>query len=399
VDLPAGNTMVFRVLAISFVLIFGGLLLSGVVAQTPAALSYGSLAPAENTTILSANSGTFSPAYVAQNTTPAPISPTPNPTPVLPSPPTASVLPPFDPYAVSTQPSWFSSVIPVGSTSGQSQPMFSDIYSGNFDRFVPETYEAVKRFRDATSFEYTHLPRGSKAKGFGMDEIDMRLQLAFPCRFIPNNGQPGYFYVAPSGRLVWWNGPTSPDMPPNGFGTFLDFSVQPKFNDSFSLIAWGRFGISSDFNNMSSDAFRYQAHLEGIGRISPNMHLHAGVIYYGRARVKMLPTMGVVWKPDENWVFRLVFPNPKISRRLWMGPQADWWGYVRMDYSGGSWDIENYGLTDYNDIRLGTGIDFDSPGVMGGYFEFGGSFARELYYGGHSTSLPAALYLKMGIIF
>ena len=395
------DTMTVRLFTIGFAFIFGGPLLSDADAQTPAAISYGSIAPAENSTILAASSEYFSPVYVAQNATPAPITLIPD-SPVLSSATPTVGLPPFDPYSVSSPPSWFSSAFPGGAGSspwGQTQP--SNIYSGNFDRFVPETYEAMRRFRDATSFEYTHIPRAGNTDSFGMDEIDMRLQLAFPCRFIPDNGKTGFFYVAPGGSLVWWNGHVGPpDMSPSGFGAFLDFGAQPKFNDVFTLAAWGRLGLFSDFERVSSDAFRYQGRLEGIFKISPPLQLHVGVIYYGRARVKMLPTVGVVWTPDDDWMLRLVFPNPKVSRRMWRGQQADWWGYVTMDYGGSSWDIKDIGLTDYNDIRLGVGVEFATHNRIGGYFEFGGSLARELYSGGNSWATPpSVLYLKTGIIF
>jgi len=404
------DTMTARFFTIVFaMLLFGSLFSAGVFAQTPAAISYGSLAPAETSTIFYTNTAAtptsgmtyYSPVYVAQNTVPAPITPVPVTPPGLsPSPPSA-ILPPFDPYATHTQPSGFASIFPIGTNptvQGQSTP--TNVYSGNFDRFVPETYEAMRRFREATSFEYTHLPRGSKENGFGMDEIDIRMQLAFPCRFVPNDGRTGFFYVAPAGSLVWWNGPKEPSMPPNAFGAFLDFGVQPKFNDVFRLNAWGRFGVFSDFVKVTSDALRYQARLEGMFNYSPQLEIQAGVVYLGRSRVKMLPTAGIVWTPDENWVLRLVFPNPKISRKLWTGQQAEWWGYVHMDYGGGSWDIDaRSGLTDYNDIRLGVGAEFAAPSRMGGYFEFGGSFERELYSGGQKTSLPSVLYLKTGIIF
>jgi len=390
--------MTARLFAISVALIFGGLLSAVASAQTPAAISYGSLAPAENSLVLPANTSQYSPFYVAQNTTPAAITPIPSPPSVTPTP--SAGLPPFDPYAVSSQSPLLNSIFPVSTeTGGLAQS--SNVYSGNFDRFFPETYEAIRRFRDATSFEYTHLPRsGNKARAFGMDEIDIRMQLAFPCRFIPNNGKTGFLYVAPAGSLVWWNGPAGPPhMSPSGFGAFLDFGMQPKFNDIFSLIAWGRFGVFSDFENVSSDAWRYQGRLEGVGVLSPEMQLHAGVIYYGRSRVKMLPTLGVVWTPDENWVLRLVFPNPKVSRRLWTGQRADWWGYAHLDYGGGSWDIKGLGLTDYNDIRLGVGIEFAAPSRIGGYFEFGGSLDRELYSSGGRMSLLSVLYLQTGFIF
>ena len=423
VELTGTDSMTARFLTLRFLVIamLFGSLVSAVAAaqtpavQTPATIFYGSIAPVDNSTLststssastsantIFANTAQPAPIFLAQNTTPAPITPiTPTPPPAFPN-PSPPVLPPFDPFAAQSRPPAFSSIFPIGTTPSPSGPShYTNIYSGNFDRFVPETYAAMRRFREATSFEFTHLPRGGKGNGFGMAEIDIRMQLAFPCRFVPNNGNPGYFYVAPGASLVWWDGPNTPDMPPNAFGSFLDFGVQPRFNDTFGLNAWGRFGVFSDFNNVTSAAFRYQARLEGIYSVTPQMDFHLGVIYYGRARIKLLPTAGVVWRPDENWVVRAVFPNPKVSRRIWQNQQADWWGYVHMDYMGGSWDVSGRnGLTDYNDIRLGVGIDFVAPNLVGGYFEFGGSFARELYSEGkRQTNLPSVLYLKTGIIF
>ena len=399
------NTMTARFLTLGLALIFLGMFCSAVaVAQIPASLSYGSIASTGNSLVFTANPEQYSPIYVAQNTSPATIAPISSTPAILPALPSAA-LPQLDPYAVSSPTSPFGTIFPVGNsggTSGLGQATPSSIYSGNFDRFVPETYEAMRRFRDATSFEYTHLPRGTGANSFGMDEIDIRMQLAFPCRFIPNNGTTGYFYIAPAGSFVWWNGPVGPpDMSPNGFGAFLDFGVQPKFNETFGLIAWGRIGVFSDFENVTSDALRFQGRLEGVVNASPQMQVHAGVIYYGRSRVKMLPTGGVVWTPNEDWVLKLIFPNPKVSRRLWTGPQADWWGYVHLDYAGGSWDISGLGLTDYNDLRLGMGIEFAAPNRIGGYFEFGGSLARELYSNDRHrwASPPSVLYMKTGIIF
>ena len=398
------NSMTARLLTIGFILLWGCSLPHAVRAQTPAAISYGSIAPAESSAVLAASSEQYAPIFVAQNGSPATIAPIPSTPVTLPPVSPAVALPPFDPYAIPTQSSLFGSILPIGNSASAGQSPPSGIYSGNFDRFVPETYEAMRRFRDATSFEYTHLPRGKGTDAFGMDEIDMRMQLAFPCRLIPDNGKTGYLYVAPAGSLVWWNGPVSkpgnPGMSPNGFGAFLDVGMQPRFNETFGLVAWGRVGVFSDFEKVSSKAFRYQGRLEGIVHTSPQMQIHGGIIYYGRSRVKMLPTGGVVWTPNEDWILKLVFPDPKVSRRLWTGQQADWWGYVHADYTGGCWDISGLGLTDYNDIRLGMGVEFAAQNQIGGYFEFGGSFARELYSNGHRwASPPSVLYLKTGFIF
>jgi len=389
-----------RFLTIGCVLIVGGVFLSAsIVAQTPAAITYGSIASPGGASLFSATSPPYAPIYLAQNT-PAPIAP-PIVPPVLPPANPATVQPYFDPYAVPAQTTWFNSLFPAGtgtSTLGQSGP--SGVYSGNFDRFIPETYEAMRRFRNATSVQYTHLPRGKKAHGFGMDEIDMRMQLAIPCRFVPDNGRTGYLYITPGGSLAWWNGPNSPDIPPSGFGAFLGFGVEPRFNESFGLIAWGRIGVFSDFQNVTSDAFRYQGRLEGVFTASSQMQFHAGVIYYGRARVKLMPTLGVVWMPEDDWIFRLIFPSPKVLYRFYRGPQTDWWGYVHMDYAGGSWDIKGRdGLTDYNDLRLGMGVEFATRSQIRAYFEFGGSVARELYSRKERQSLPSVLYLKTGFTF
>gem|GEM_PF-1879094 len=405
------NCTVFAFLAVS--LFSGNLLSPALFAQTSGAVLYsssvGSLAPDEGARIFLTTQNPGTPVLVAQSTSPAPISSSailpagsPSITPVA----SPAVLPPFDPYVVNAPPPGLGSLFPVSNAPlTQGQSVYSNVYSGNFDKFIPETYEAVRRFREATSFEYTHLPRRGGDNGFGMDEIDIRMQLAFPCRFVPNNGLPGFFYVAPAMSLVWWNGPVSdpnsPGMPPNVFGAFLDFGLQPQFNEQFSLNAWGRVGVFSDFEKVTSDAVRYQGRLEGIYSVSRQLDIHAGVIYYGRANIKLLPTAGIVFAPDENWLLRLVFPDFKIQRRIWKSAQADWWGYVRLDYSGGSWSISSYpGLTDYNDIRLGAGIEFASPRRIGGYVEFGGSFDRELYYGGQrQADLPSVIYLKTGVLF
>jgi hypothetical protein len=384
-------------------------------AGTPANIQYGSLGvvPADTALNGTAYSNGFSfgsPYYVAQNTSPAPVSLTPSATlPGIAAPTVTApiALQPFDPYARSASP-WFTPVLPAQSTptsvlGNSSSP--NSIYSGNFEQFFPETYQAMRKFREATRFDYTHLPGGNKPDSFGFDQIDLRMQLAFPCRLIPNNNKTspngtGYFLVAPGMNLVWWNGPKGPpDMPPNGFGAYLDLGMQPQLTENFGLNTWFRFGIFSDFKDVNSDAWRFQGRLEGIYNMSPEMQLVGGIICMDRARVRLMPTVGVIWTPRDDLIVRMVFPNPKVSKRLHKGT-AEWWGYVQADYGGGAWNVEHLGKTDYNDIQFGAGIEFETLTRVGGYFEFGGAFARELYSGGNKwASPPTVLYLKTGFVF
>lgn len=371
---------------------------------SPAEIQYGSLSGGNT-------SGSY---YVAQNTAPAPILPTQPVTPPVVSavptaPATPTLLPPFDPYAVPNTPALFSgnplSTAGTGSILGNSSYTGnSGVYSGNFDRFVPETYAAMRKFREATRFDYVHLPGGKGTDSFGFNEADLRMQLAIPCRFIPNNGQgqtgPGYFLIAPGANLVWWDGPAGPpDMSPNGFGAFLDLGMQPQITENFGLSTWFRLGVFSDFEHVSSDALRYQGRIEGNFNLSPELQLTAGLMYMDRARIRMIPTGGIIWTPRDDLIVRLVFPNPKVSKLLWKD-NTEWWGYVQADYGGGSWNINGLGKTDYNDIKIGAGIEFETYTRIGGYFEFGGSFARELYTNGQRwASPPNVLYLKTGFIF
>ncbi|MDR2115947.1 MAG: hypothetical protein LBP87_06170 [Planctomycetaceae bacterium] len=371
------------------------------------------------------NPNNYNPVFIAQNTSSGTISPN-NPNisaqPVITTPPTTSASPiltnpastssisassllslqPFDPYA--TPYSSFGSPL-LGSASYNGNSGYigkSGIYSGNFEQFVPETYAAMRRFREATRFDYTFLPGGNKSNSFGMNEIDIRMQLGIPCRYIPSGSSgTGFFYVAPGANLVWWEGPVGPPhFSPNGFGAFVDFGMQPQFNDVFSLNAWFRLGLFSDFEHVSSEAFRYQGRFEGIFNVSQNVQISVGIIYLDRVRHKIIPTGGIIWTPRDDLVLKLIFPNPKISKRLWNSGNAEWWGYFQGDYGGGSWSIDGIGQTDYNDIRIGVGLEFETLTRVGGYLEFGGSFARELYSNNNKWAEPPnVLYIKTGFIF
>ncbi|MGL4594138.1 MAG: hypothetical protein ACRCUY_05360, partial [Thermoguttaceae bacterium] len=268
------------------------------IAQTPYT---GTTTPYTGTVTYPASTYPASPANVAPV---SPLFPTTTPISALPASSSQTVLPAFDPYATSTSPaSFFGNPASIFNSAGQSNSSrngaSTSIYSGNFDQFMPETYEAMKRFRDATSFELTWIPRGKDEMGFGITELDLRMQLAIPCRFIPNNGAgqkgPGYFLVAPGGSLVWWDSPSLLGASQNGFSAFLHFGVQPRFNDTFALDAWFRFGAYSDFKQVTSKSMRYQGGIKGIFTVSPTVQVVAGAIYIDRAHYKILPTGGIIW--------------------------------------------------------------------------------------------------------
>ncbi|MCL2742777.1 MAG: hypothetical protein FWE67_02895 [Planctomycetaceae bacterium] len=319
---------------------------------------------------------------------------------------------PLDPYAVPRTTSLFASssvpgTVPVTSAGSNSTTLYAaPTYSGQWNQVVPETYQAVRRFREATEFTYTMMPGGKGDNAFGINEVDIRMQLSFPCRFIPHNSSAavdsdGFFYVAPGLSTFWWNGPVGPpDMPPNGFGAFIDFGINPRFNEVFSMEGWFRLGAYSDFKKVKSEALRYQGRLASIFTVSPTVQIIGGAQYLDRVRLKIIPVGGVIWTPRDDLVLRLTFPNPKISQRFWQTANADWWIYAAADYGGNSWSIDGMGQTDYNDIRVGGGIEFETLTKINGHIEFGGAFNRELYSTDYKQrKLSDAVYLKLGFVF
>jgi hypothetical protein len=363
---------------------------------------YGSIDTYTSAAGIAAEQADFSPIYVAQAAIPA-ISAGQTPAAAAIAPPmtAAPVLPAFDPYAAPMSTSWFPS---AAREAGNITPASSSSLN-TFDKFAPNTAQALRRFREATSADFLFLPGGKKSNAFGLGQIDLQMRLAFPCRFIPNNGGTasgtGWFYVAPGASLFWFDGPVGPpDMSANAFGAYLKFGTEPQFNSVLGLKAWGQLGIFSDYHKVTSEALRFNGDLEAAIRISPQMQIIAGVLYLGRERIRLLPTGGLIYTPADDWTLRLVFPNPKITKRLWKGPRADISGYVSADYCGDTWDIRGIGATDYNDIRLGSGLEFLTPQKIAGYIEGGGSFSRELYSNGQRINkAPNVMYLKTGVVF
>ena len=64
-----------------------------------------------------------------------------------------------------------------------------------------------------------------------------------------------------------------------------------------------------------------------------------GVWYLNRVEYKLLPTCGVVWSPNDNVRFDILFPNPKYSQRLTAMGDTEWWWYLSGVYGGDAWTI------------------------------------------------------------
>ena len=303
---------------------------------------------------------------------------------------TATGTPLWDPYA-----------------SQSSSPLFGKSGSEFFEKIPDTSKKVARRFIERVSLDYTYIPRGGDLNGFGVNEIAYQTEFTFPCRYI-HATEP--IYVVPGFDLFFWDGPAgrpinSHHLSSSGYNAYLEVGTAPRYTKDFAFELWGRAGLYSDFNKLTSDSFRLSGNASVLIGLTNEAEGVLGVVYLNRSRVKILPRIGVIWKPNERVTWKLVFPDPKLSRYITKINNIDWTCYLQGHYGGGTWTIsdpEEGGtyLTDYNDIRIGLGIEFTNYATINGFVEFGGAFGRELYSQNETWYKPPdALYLRAGFHF
>ena len=90
----------------------------------------------------------------------------------------------------------------------------------------------------------------------------------------------------------------------------------------------------------------------------------------------------------------MLFPNPKVAKRLTTYGNTEWWGYLRGEYGGGAWTVSRLrsgnrtDLVGYNNCEA-VGVEFIRLGGLTGLFETGVAFERNLRY---KSMSPAKYY-------
>ena len=255
---------------------------------------------------------------------------------------------------------------------------------------------------------------GNGGNELGINDVNLSATFAFPLFF--NSQTP--LLVTPGFAAHYWAGPVSvlpklpatqpapADMPPQTFDAYLDAAWNPKITDYFGGELEGRIGVYSDFYSVTSDSLRFTGKGLAVIKLSPHMTLKAGVWYINRVNIKLLPAGGLVWTPNPDIYFDILFPNPKVAKRLTTWGNTEWWLYGRGEYGGGVWTIRrnpdiynglppynypamSHDLVDYDDIRIAAGLEFKTLRHLNGYFEVGLSCDRQLNY---ESGLPSAFY-------
>lgn len=247
----------------------------------------------------------------------------------------------------------------------------------------------VVRFRQLLARlrgEHTLLLGDNSADAFEVNRTELAATFALPVAGSIDTP----LLITPGFAFNWFDGPEAdpnvagtPHMPPRAYDAYLDVSWFPRFNEQLGAELGVRTGVWTDFEEVNDDSLRVLGRGLGVVSFSPQCDFLIGAVYLDRLRVKVLPAGGVRWRPSNQWDLYLVFPNPKIRRSLRSTVGADWWWYVGGEYGGGSWTVERAGLgdrVDYNDLRIYTGLEWQTPTQARGHLEVGYAFDRELVF-------------------
>jgi hypothetical protein len=254
-----------------------------------------------------------------------------------------------------------------------------------------ESYWAkTQRFLQELSFEYTYLyGRHSNPNEFGYSRAEISSTFAFP--MFGNIDTP--LLVTPGFAASWLQGPLSgppmgmlaggPDLPPQLYDAYLDFAWYPRCYEWLGGELGFRTGVYSDFDFVDSDSLRLMGRAAASVAIAPNTDVIFGAVYLDRVDIKILPVIGVYYRPTPDWDLYLVFPNPKARKFLAAVGTTKWYGYAAGEYGGGSWTVARQTTDDridYNDIRVIGGLEWETQTMIRGHIELGYVFDREIVF-------------------
>lgn len=285
---------------------------------------------------------------------------------------------PYSPYAPSpyapppTQP-----LYPEGLQSAVPNNYFGEI--GNPLRLLQE-------FR----VRYTWLYSNNNANSLGVNEVQTSATLAFP---IMQNQAP--LLVTPGFGTTFFQGPLSSpplwaDLPGSVYDAYIDVGWHPQITPYFGMNLGVRVGVYTDFNTFTNRSIREMGRGLGVLTLTPTVQVAAGVVYLDRVKLKLLPAGGIIWTPNDDARYEILFPNPKLARRYSTVGSAEIWYFISGEYGGGSWTIKRGDLgqpvsgssdsVDYNDIRVAIGLESFATNGNKWTFEVAYVFNRDLRY-------------------
>ena len=231
-------------------------------------------------------------------------------------------------------------------------------------------------------FTSAYLDSGN-SRGLGITEMDLRAILALP---IPSRKAP--MLITPGFGTYFLNWPRSPDLPSQLYDAYVQFRWMYRWNPAIATDFAITPGVYSDFEQGTDEAIRLPGHGAVLWTWTPEWKALVGCAYLDRLENNILPIGGLIWTPDEDVNYEMVFPKPKLAHRVrWLGADTDDlqdWLYLAGEFGGSTWAIARAdGSTarmDYRDWRILLGLEHKAIGRLDYRFELGYVFERRFLY-------------------
>ncbi|WP_145365589.1 hypothetical protein [Stratiformator vulcanicus] len=219
---------------------------------------------------------------------------------------------------------------------------------------------------------------GTADSGFGLNEFDLSATSFSPVL-------PG-FSITPGfgGTFADESASFAADVPDQLYNLQLTFSYRGQINIQYGYEVAVTPSFFTDFNNTTSDAFRLPARALLFIAMSRQLQFAVGVVYLDRDDILAVPALGMIYAPNPDLRYELVFPRPKVTKKIGSGPNSEIWGYIGGEFGGGSWAVERAsGLNDeitIRDFRLIVGAEQKYDSGLAVLVETGYVFGRDVEF-------------------
>ncbi len=269
------------------------------------------------------------------------------------------------------------------------EPPQSDVRPGMFQKLI---------------FQGTWLARGVGSRGFGQNDLESKMILALPC---PTRDSP--LVITPGFTVHYLDGPVDLDLPPRLFEAYTQFRWLSQVTPQWGLDLAITPGVFSDFNQGSNKAFRLTGHGAVAWTCNPTTKFVLGAAYLDRIDYNVIPIGGVIWTPNDDVRFDLIFPEPKISGRIHcfdsLSKNVETWAYLKGEYAGDVWAIAHTdGSNDrvlIRDCRVILGLQRKTPRGLTASVEVGYVFSRHIQFSGDTPDFDPAdtVLLRGGLMY
>lgn len=215
---------------------------------------------------------------------------------------------------------------------------------------------------------------------FGVFEFNSDFRYTIPW-------QSGWIFTsAPQFSMRSWDGPNQVALPGSVYRVGWDLQLATPQTGPWSIQLDFNPSINTDFDSgVGADAWNFDGYGILFYQASPQWLWAFGAGFWDRVNDRVIPYAGVVWRPDDIWEWRLVFPNPRVS--LFLG--NTWWGATWF-YVSGEYHIEAYQIEigntnareriEIQDWRVMVGLRSDN-GRVASFLEAGWLLDRSVEFG------------------